>query len=386
MVKLLSPSYADLQAEVIRLNKMVESLMDRAECDASAVERNSGFYLFQTAAALEQQVRQRTRQLEAALKENEKINRVLRENERNHRLFLDNSPVCIHEIDMGGKVTSMSKAGLRMLHVQQEQQVIGCSFLNFISFADRARVADLLKRAYQGEIVHFEFHPIAAYLDTLKSCFVPIKNNFGDVLRIMGITEDVTEQKKAEEEIRELAFKDTLTQLPNRRLLHQRLIQTMLASERSRLYTALLFLDLDNFKPLNDHFGHEVGDELLIEVGRRISASVRAMDTVARVGGDEFVVMLNELHCNRQCAVNQAALVAEKIREALAKPYFIQRRNAGKQASTIEHHCSSSIGVALFVGLEVAEQDILKCADVAMYQAKAKGRNAVVFCSRNESS
>ena len=179
----------------------------------------------------------------------------------------------------------------------------------------------MLAKAYAGEISHFEFKAIGPLGRILKSCFVPIKNKNGGVERVLGITEDITEQKEAEEYIRNFAFYDTLTQLPNRRLLNDRLGQAKAASKRSGCYGALMFLDLDNFKPLNDTHGHDVGDLLLIEVAHRITSCVREMDTVARFGGDEFVVMLSELNVDKELSVAQAGNVAEKIRTTLAEPY-----------------------------------------------------------------
>jgi diguanylate cyclase (GGDEF)-like protein len=170
-----------------------------------------------------------------------------------------------------------------------------------------------------------------------------------------------------------------LTGLPNRRLLDDRLSQTMAASKRSALYGALMFLDLDNFKPLNDTHGHGVGDLLLAEVARRLTDCVREMDTVARLGGDEFVVMLSDLDADKVVSIAQAYLVAEKVRVSLALPYLLMAATAGQVVSKVEHHCSASIGVVVFVNHEANQTDILKWADAAMYQAKDAGRNAVRF-------
>ena len=190
---------------------------------------------------------------------------------------------------------------------------------------------------------------------------------------------DITERKKNEDIIHSLAYHDTLTQLPNRRMLKDRLGQAMAASKHSGQYGALMFLDLDNFKPLNDAHGHDVGDLLLIEVARRITNCVREMDTVARFGGDEFVVMLSELDVDFAASTAQANIVAEKIRSILADPYVLSVRHDGKADATVEHHCTSSIGVVLFIDHEAAEEDILKWADLAMYQAKDDGRNLIRF-------
>ena len=188
----------------------------------------------------------------------------------------------------------------------------------------------------------------------------------------------------ATEQLRNLAFYDTLTLLPNRRLLNDRLAQTLASSKRSGRYGAVMFLDLDNFKPLNDRFGHAVGDLLLIEAARRIGNCLREVDTVARFGGDEFVVMLSELDVDEQASINQAAIVAEKIRVALGEPYHLVYQYEGKEAISIEHLCTSSIGVTLFLNHLASQDEILVQADAAMYQAKQGGRNSIRFFARSD--
>jgi diguanylate cyclase (GGDEF)-like protein len=179
-------------------------------------------------------------------------------------------------------------------------------------------------------------------------------------------------------QLRNLAFYDTLTQLPNRRLLTDRIAQALTACKRSGRYGALMFIDLDNFKSLNDQFGHAVGDLLLIEVASRIRRCVRETDTVARFGGDEFVVALKESGETWEESVIQTNIVAEKIRTALEEPYSLVYRQVGHPEICLTHHCAASIGVALFRGNDVQE-DILRYADTAMYQAKQDGRNRIHF-------
>jgi diguanylate cyclase (GGDEF)-like protein/PAS domain S-box-containing protein len=366
-----------LQAEIVRLNKIIRALMNRAERNASM--KGSDFNLFHTAVTLENQVRRRTVELEAALLKNEKITRALRESENRNRLIIENSPMSIHEIDMEGRVIFMNSAGIRMRGLKEGSEVQGALYLNIVSVADRERIEKLLTRAYAGEISHFEFKAGGTRGLILKSCFVPIKNKDGGVERVMGITEDITERKEAEEHIHNLAFYDALTQLPNRRLLNDRLRQVNAVSKRSGRYNALMFLDLDNFKLLNDMYGHSVGDLLLIEVAHRITGCVREMDTVARFGGDEFVVMLSELDVEKEQAFEKTRIIAEKIRNALAEPYLLTYKYQENVGTTVEHHCTSSIGVVLFVDHDVSQEDILKWADIAMYQAKQDGRNTTRF-------
>jgi diguanylate cyclase (GGDEF)-like protein/PAS domain S-box-containing protein len=197
--------------------------------------------------------------------------------------------------------------------------------------------------------------------------------------RFFVFCRDISERKAAEEEIRNLAFYDTLTQLPNRRMLSDRMAQAMASSKRSGRYGALMFLDLDNFKPLNDAYGHNVGDLLLQQAARRITACMREMDTVARFGGDEFVVMLSELDADKAASLAQANIVAEKIRAILAEPYALSIQHNGGSATSVVHRCTSSIGVVLFINHQATQDDIIKWADLAMYEAKDKGGNLIRF-------
>jgi diguanylate cyclase (GGDEF)-like protein/PAS domain S-box-containing protein len=199
---------------------------------------------------------------------------------------------------------------------------------------------------------------------------LPLRDQDGRIYALCGISTDITEHKKAEEQIRNLAFYDPLTQLPNRRLLADRLRQALASSARSRREGALLFIDLDNFKTLNDTFGHDRGDLLLQEVALRLSGCVREGDTVARLGGDEFVVMLEDLSETPGEAASQTETVGEKILAALCRPYVM---------SGHEHRSSSSIGVTLFGTPQNSIEALMKQADLAMYQAKAAGRNTLRF-------
>jgi diguanylate cyclase (GGDEF)-like protein len=178
------------------------------------------------------------------------------------------------------------------------------------------------------------------------------------------------ESQKAEKKIQELAFFDQLTKLPNRILLLDRLKQAMQASQRSGSYGAVLFIDLDNFKTLNDTLGHDMGDLLLKQVAQRLNGCVRAGDTVSRLGGDEFVVMLRDLHANAQDAVVQVDIIGTKILHELSQTY---------QLNQVSHRSTSSIGATLFLGNQTTIDDLLKQADLAMYKSKAVGRDALRF-------
>lgn len=192
----------------------------------------------------------------------------------------------------------------------------------------------------------------------------------GAVTHYVGIYSDIARNREAEAEIHRLAYFDPLTRLPNRRLLQDRVGQALASATRHGKQGALLFLDLDNFKQLNDTRGHDVGDRLLVGVAQRIRECVRACDTVARLGGDEFVVMLEELSGDPNVAARQARRVGEKIRAALARPYELQGR---------EFHGGASVGVALFSGDDEGVDALLRHADLAMYRAKTAGRNTLRF-------
>ncbi|MDD2699785.1 MAG: EAL domain-containing protein [Sideroxydans sp.] len=197
-----------------------------------------------------------------------------------------------------------------------------------------------------------------------------VRNEQGEVTNYVGIFSDITTRKAAEEEINRLAYYDTLTSLPNRRLLIDHLQLAMAASDRNQSYGAVLFIDLDNFKDLNDTQGHDVGDQLLVEVAHRLLACVRTGDTVARLGGDEFVVMLANLFDTELDVVPRAESVATKVLSSLNLPY---------QLNGQQYHGTASIGVTLFHGTEKSVDELLKHSDLALYQAKNHGRATLRF-------
>lgn len=206
-----------------------------------------------------------------------------------------------------------------------------------------------------------------------------LRDEKGKIIGFHGITRENTLRKQLHDEVKKHAFYDALTQLPNRRLLTELLQKAISHNKRSGSYGAVMFLDLDNFKPLNDQHGHLVGDLLLIEVGQRLKHSVRECDTVARFGGDEFVVMLPDLGADLAVATAHASSVAEKIRLALAQAYLLERPAKTGAVTRVEHHFSASIGVYVFAKEDTQAERILKYADNAMYQAKHAGRNTFKF-------
>ena len=241
------------------------------------------------------------------------------------------------------------------------------------------RAFNLTVQSGRSHRLNFRFVLADGSIRYMESCGALIRNSQGQALRVVVVSRDITERMEKEQEIYNLAFYDALTLLPNRRLLNDRLDQAMATSKRSSRYGAVMFLDLDNFKLLNDTHGHAMGDLLLPEVGRRLIGCLREMDTVARVGGDEFVLVLCELDKDKARSTLQSGVVAEKIRAVLAEPYQLKFQQENNTNATIEYHGTASIGVVLFINHVASRENILKQADMAMYQAKAAGRNLIRF-------
>jgi diguanylate cyclase (GGDEF)-like protein len=197
-----------------------------------------------------------------------------------------------------------------------------------------------------------------------------VKDEQGQINHYVSNFSDITDRKASEDKIKSLAFYDSLTGLPNRRLLAERLEHAVTLNARTGHHGALLFLDLDNFKLLNDTQGHGAGDELLTEVARRLKGCVRKADSVARLGGDEFVVLMEKFNQASDQVAIQVKTVAEKIIVVLAEPYHL---------STVLHHCSCSIGIVLFNGSDKTAAMLMSQADTAMYAAKKMGKNAYRF-------
>jgi diguanylate cyclase (GGDEF)-like protein/PAS domain S-box-containing protein len=197
-----------------------------------------------------------------------------------------------------------------------------------------------------------------------------VANTDGIITHYVGVHTDITERKNAEQKIESLAFFDKLTGLPNRTLLLDRLGQLIAVSKRNNLYSAILMIDLDHFKNLNDTLGHDKGDIFLAQVARRLENSTRAIDTVARLGGDEFIVILPELSPDKKRAADIAEKVTEKILDALNQDYTLE---------AVSHHSSASIGVCLFGTDSITTEELMKQVDLAMYKSKSAGRNSISF-------
>jgi diguanylate cyclase (GGDEF)-like protein len=196
---------------------------------------------------------------------------------------------------------------------------------------------------------------------------------------VLGVARDITDRHRLQQQTELLALYDPVTRLPNRRLLNERLALAITACRSTQGRAALMFIDLDSFKPINDIHGHAVGDLLLEDVARRLRNCVRETDTAARFGGDEFVALLGELDTDPALARHQAEGIAAKVLQAMAAPYPLQAPRDGQDATLVELVCTASVGVAVFSGQHRSAAEVLKCADAAMYQAKQAGGNVVRF-------
>ena len=292
--------------------------------------------------------------------ERRKTEEALRVSEEWHRLLAENVSDVIWTMDLAGRLTYVSPSveRLRGFSVQEVMRQSMDDYLTpdsllvareemgkyIAAIAAGSRPPD-----YRGELEQRCKDGSSVWTDITATMMTDTAGNF---VSILGVSRDITERRQMEEQVRRMAFHDSLTCLPNRRLLYDRLSQSLASSRRSGLCGGLMFIDLDNFKPLNDTYGHEVGDLLLIEVARRLNACVREIDTVVRYGGDEFVVIVGELEADPDKSTARASLVAEKVRNALAEPYrlVVSQDRAGDEV--LEYHCTASIGLTVFSAMK----------------------------------
>lgn len=318
--------------------------------------------------------------------ERKQIEHALEDSRDNLQLLLDSIAEGAYGVDNDGNCTFVNRAFLRLLGYRNPNDIIGRNVHKLIHHTrptgepypeSECRIYNAFRSLQQINMTDEVFWCKDGSPIPVELWSYPIFKNGGVIGAIVTFI-DITTRKKAEEEIHNLAFYDALTHLANRRLLNDRLNQALAASKRSGFYGAVLFLDLDNFKPLNDTHGHDAGDLLLIEVGRRIKSCVREVDSVARFGGDEFVAMIRDLDIDQAMAAKKAGIIAEKIRVLLAEPYLITVQQEENTKNQVTHHCTASIGVVVF-NSKMDQDDILKWADMAMYKAKEAGRNLICF-------
>ena len=294
----------------------------------------------------------------------------LRTSEENFRSILRNASDGIHIVDSDGNVIEASNAFCNMLGYSREE-VLGMNVSQwdeqFTDSDPREEIGKQLTQPVRSQ--HEARHRRKdGFVFDAEVSGLPLKLDGRPVL--FNSSRDITERKANENKIQHLAFYDQLTDLPNRRLLDDRLNQVLSSSVRSDRYGALMLIDLDNFKTINDSVGHLSGDLMLKQIASRLSTLVRKSDTVARLGGDEFVVLLSDLSGNEKSAVVQTMTVGEKILQVLRQPYQLGMR---------EFRSSCSVGITMFKGDHLPTEELVKQADIAMYQAKNGGRNNLRF-------
>ena len=482
------PSEHDLHAEIARLNRIIQTLMNRTEHIASTQEPE--FILSQTANALENRVRQPSDEIENVLLESEKVIRALREREAHFRqlferhnavmllidhqsrIIVDANPAAAQfygyplESLRGMNVSRINAQPESEIQRQRQQAILGKqntfvfdhrlangvvraveSHISTVIYRGRSlffsiihditerkqaeadlRIAATAFEAQEGLIitdaegvilrVNQAFAETAGYTaeeivgktprmlksgrhnadfyrdmwKTIKQTgtwqgeiwdrrkngeiypkwltITAVKGDDGLTTHYVGSHIDITERKAADEKIKHLAFYDSLTGLPNRRLLMDRLGHALASSARTGKQGALLFIDMDNFKSLNDTLGHDVGDLLLQQVAQRLTSCVREVDTVSRLGGDEFMVVLENLGGQALEAASRTEAITEQVMAALNRTF---------QLGTYQHHCTPSIGATLFNGHQATIEELMKQADISMYKAKQAGRNTLRF-------
>ncbi len=284
---------------------------------------------------------------------------------------MDAIPDLFFDIDLEGRYYSSHSPDEHLL-AAPSTELLGKTVQEVLPAAAAGIVLEALQEANQTGSSYGKQIEISLPQGTLCFELSVAKKSAGETQlpRFIVVSRDITERKSAAEKIERLAFYDPLTGLPNRRLLLDRLGQAQVASARSDRHGALLFLDLDHFKTINDTLGHDAGDSLLQQVAQRLAFCVREGDTVARLGGDEFVVMLELLSKNAIDAAEQTEVVGEKMLATLGQPY---------QLADKEYYSTLSIGAVLFNGKNQSADNLLKQADIAMYQVKQCGRNALRF-------
>ena len=291
----------------------------------------------------------------------------LREQEEFYRLISENIGDFIAVLDVDGRRIYNSPSYQRF--IKDDHDLRGTDSFAEVHPEDVARVRQAFRETVEtgvGQLLEYRFVDHHGEIHQMESRGGVICDDTGKVIRVVIVSHDISARKKAEEEIKRQAVTDPLTRLPNRRLLSDRLQHAIATSSRSRRYAALMFIDLDHFKTINDQFGHDVGDLLLLQVSERLTCCIREEDTVARLGGDEFIVMLEGLDTDVEVATGQAQKFGEKILTTLGSPYRIDGH---------VFHVTSSIGTILYCGHQGDAEALLHRADQAMYQAKSAGRN-----------
>ena len=299
-------------------------------------------------------------------------NRQLVDREERFRHLYQQTPVMLHSIDADGRLLAVSDCWLQEMGYRIEE-VLGSPITNFFSADSRQQfraAGNLADRLMTGSLREIPLQMVRRDGRIIEGLFSAVAelDKDGNLVRGQAVLVDVTERTRAEREVEKLAYFDSLTGLPNRLLLQDRLHQALAQARRHESCGAVLFLDLDRFKNINDTLGHHVGDRVLKVIADRLTSAVREGDTVARLGGDEFIVLLPEFRDDRNLAA-----IGRKILQVVSSPLQIDERNLV---------ISTSIGISVFPTEAGEAETLLRHADLAMYAAKEEGRNTFCFFSR----
>lgn len=301
----------------------------------------------------------------ADITDHKQVEEVLRESEERYRTILENIEDCYYEADLKGNLLFFNDVCKEMSGYGKDE-LIGMNYRTLSDNGENLRkIFEIFNQVYAtgkaARAVEWDITRKDGSVVHVEASVSLTRNAAGEPAGFRGIVRDVTSRKKMQEAIAHLAYHDNLTGLPNRLLFNDRLAMAVAQSSRKRLKFALLMLDLDRFKDINDTYGHAVGDRMLRSAGMRLSSSLRKADTVARMGGDEFLVLLQDI-----TAAESSFNIARKILNAFERPFVIDGR---------EFHISTSIGIAVYPDDGLDAETLLKHADAALYRAKKEGRN-----------
>jgi diguanylate cyclase (GGDEF)-like protein/PAS domain S-box-containing protein len=315
------------------------------------------------------------RGLSRDITERKKMEETIRQSEERYRTIIDEMEEWYFETDLAGNITFFNEIFAHVLGYSRDA-FAGLNFRSFIKKEDSDAIHDLFNQVFKtGEPIKefsYEFiRPGGAATFAAFSIF-PKRDGAGGIVGFRGVGHDITERKRAEERIQYLATHDALTDLPNRMMFSRLLNRTIQSSRRFNRQFAVLFIDLDRFKVINDTLGHEAGDHLLQEIAHRLKEVLREIDVVARLGGDEFVILIEEVG-----DVTQVAAVAQRILSAAMKPLVLMGQ---------ECRVTASIGISMYPKDAQDEQSLMKNADIAMYLAKDEGKNMYQFYAETMTS
>ena len=315
---------------------------------------------------LETMVQQRTEELQTALFDREEASRALKENQEFLRAIMDNSSSIICVKDLDSRYLLVNRAFEELFHLE-EKDVLGKTDFNLFpeNIARHRREIELNIIRKKGSLETEEEYQLNNQTRTYLATKFPLLDDQGQCSATCHISTDITARKMAEQEMSHIASHDVLTGLPNRSLLWDRLKQAITHVDRYGGKGAIVFIDLDNFKDINDTMGHDTGDELLKHIATQLRSQLKATDTIARIGGDEFAIVMTDIE-----NINQLTLIIQRILNSVSQPCIVEGNHI---------HSSASIGISIFPDDGMESNELMKNADLAMYSAKASGRNAYRF-------